>query len=232
MSIVLVFLLAVALVAGWWLSQQRLTSKPWLETGAGPPASDRPEIPTAKIGLGVFLAVVGGLFALFGSALVMRMGYADWYQVRLPDVVWVNTAILVLSSVLIHIAVGAARRDETAQLQAGVAAAGVSTLAFLGGQLLAWRILIDSGEPLAAHPGASFFYLISGLHGLHILGGLVALARTGARLWRGEESRRVRLGVELCAIYWHFLLIVWFGMLALLMGWASDVVALCRTILT
>ncbi len=228
MSIVLAFLLAVALIAGWWLSQQRLTSKPWLETGPVQPASDSAPIPAAKVGLGVFLAVVGGLFALFGSALVMRMDYADWYQMQLPRVVWINTAALVLSSIFMQIAAGAARRDEAMLLRASVAAGGLSAFAFLGGQFLAWRLLVDSGQPIAANPGTSFFYLITGLHGLHILGGLMALVRTGWRLWNDGERRRVRLGVELCALYWHFLLVVWLVMLALLMGWASDVAALCR----
>ncbi|MCW3784415.1 cytochrome c oxidase subunit 3 [Defluviimonas salinarum] len=231
MSIVLVFLLVVALIAGWWLSRQGLTSKPWLETGEIRTTAGVGAAPAAKIGLGVFLAVVGGLFALFGSAVTMRMDYADWYQLRLPSVVWINTAILVLSSAVLQIAVSAARRGESALLLASVAAGGLSTLAFLVGQLLAWRWLVDSGQSLAAHPGASFFYVITGLHGLHILGGLVALARTGGRLRRGNDPRRARLGVELCAIYWHFLLIVWLGMLALLLGWASDLVALCRELL-
>lgn len=231
MSIVLAFLLAVALIAGWWLSQQRLTSKPWLETGPIQP-SDRAAIPAAKVGLGVFLAVVGGLFALFGSALVMRMDYADWYQMQLPQVVWINTAVLVLSSVFMQTAVGAARRDEAVLLRASVAAGGLLALAFLGGQLLAWRILLDRGQPLAASPGASFFYVITGLHGLHILGGLVAVGRTGWRLWIDDDRRRAGLGVELCALYLHFLLIVWFVMLALLTGWASDLVALCRGLLS
>ena len=232
MSIVLGFIFSVAIIAGWWLSRQHLMSKPWLETGAWPEAPVESDLPAAKIGLGVFLVVVGGLFALFGSAIVMRMDYADWFQMQVPAIVWLNTGVLVLSSVFLQMAVWAARRDETRLMSASLAAGGLSTLAFLAGQLLAWRVLIDSGQPLAAHPGVSFFYLITALHGLHILGGLVALGRALRRLWQGGDRARVLLGVELCATYWHFLLVVWIGMLAILLGWASDLVALCRSILS
>ena len=81
MSVILVFLLVIAGIAGWWLSQQRLMSKPWLEQGIDRRISRhriRHRMPTAKIGLGVFLAVVGCLFALFTSAYFMRMELSDW----------------------------------------------------------------------------------------------------------------------------------------------------------
>ena len=76
------------------------------------PASESTGVPTAKLGLGVFLAVVGCLFALFASAYFMRMELSDWRSPPLPGVLWFNTAILVLSSVALHIAVLAARKDQ------------------------------------------------------------------------------------------------------------------------
>ena len=91
----------------------------------------------------------------------------------------------------------------------GLIAGGVFAVAFLVGQLLAWQQLNAAGYFLAANPANAFFYLITGVHGLHLLGGLVALGRTTAKVWRGVEVSQVRLSVELCAIYWHFLLLVW-----------------------
>ena len=90
-------------------------------------------------------------------------------------------------------------------------------LAFLAGQLLAWRQLDAAGYFLASNPANSFFYLLTAVHGLHVLGGLVALARAAGKVWRGEDADRVRLSVELCAIYWHFLLFVWLVLFALLL---------------
>jgi cytochrome c oxidase subunit 3 len=70
------------------------------------------------------------------------------------------------------------------------------------------------------------------MHGLHIVGGLVALGRLTVRAWGGPLDRRMRLTVELCAIYWHFMLFVWLVLFALFSGWASDVVDFCRQLLT
>ena len=96
-------------------------------------------------------------------------------------------------------------------------AGGVLALAFLAGQLLAWRQLDAAGYFLASNPANSFFYLLTAVHGLHVLGGLVALARATAKVWRGRDVDQVRLSVELCAIYWHFLLFVWLVLFALLL---------------
>ena len=100
----------------------------------------------------------------------------------------------------------------------GLLAGGVLALAFLAGQLLAWRQLDAAGYFLASNPANSFFYLLTAVHGLHVLGGLVALARAiGQGVARSATPIEVRLSVELCAIYWHFLLFVWLVLFALLL---------------
>jgi len=211
MSVILVFLLVVAGFAGWWLSHQRLMSKPWLEQGmlGDLIPLDRSALPTAKIGLGVFLAVVGCLFALFGSAYFMRMAVSDWQPLPVPRLLWLNTGVLVLSSIALQCASVATRRGQIDSVRLGLATGGLTAIAFLIGQLMAWRELNADGYFLASNPADSFFYLITGMHGLHILGGLVALARTTASAWNGARPQRLRLSVELCAMYWHFLLFVW-----------------------
>jgi cytochrome c oxidase subunit III len=126
----------------------------------------------------------------------------------------------------------AARRNDMDGVIIGLCAGGASALIFLAGQLLAWRQLSLAGYFVASNPANSFFYLITAVHGLHLMGGLVALGRTIAKVWRGAEVTQVRLSVELCAIYWHFLLLVWLVLLALLTGWTDDFVAICRQLLT
>ncbi len=96
-------------------------------------------------------------------------------------------------------------------------AAGVLAFGFLVGQLLAWQHLIASGYFAAANPANAFFYLLTALHALHLSGGLVAWARTSAKLRRGFEAAEVRLSVELCTIYWHFLLMIWLVVFGLLL---------------
>ena len=234
MSAIILFMAGIAAIAGWWLSQQRLASKPWLEEGVrfdfrGENASS---LPPAKIGLGVFLAVVGSLFALFISAYSMRMNMVDWRALPVPRLLWFNTAILVLSSAALQWAQVAARRNDMDGVIVGLCAGGASAVTFLIGQLLAWRELSAAGYFLASNPANSFFYLITAVHGLHLMGGLVALGRTTAKVWRGLAVTQVRLSVELCAIYWHFLLLVWLVLLGLLTGWTDNFLAICRQLLT
>ncbi|MET0574715.1 MAG: cytochrome c oxidase subunit 3 [Mesorhizobium sp.] len=234
MSVILVFLAVIAGISGWWLSQQRLMSKPWLEQGIIDEhgGSLGPAMPTAKIGLGVFLAVVGCLFALFTSAYFMRMALSDWQPLPMPQLLWFNTLVLVLSSVALQVALMAARRGQLETVRLGLATGGLTAVAFLVGQLFAWRELAGDGYLLASNPANSFFYLITGLHGLHIVGGLIGLARTTFRAWTGTPARKLALWVELCAMYWHFLLFIWLALFVLFAGWAASFIDICRQLLT
>jgi cytochrome c oxidase subunit 3 len=135
-SAILLFLAAVAAVAGWWLSRQRLLSKPWLEVGlAGEfPGTAASATPPAKLGLWVFMAVAAALLTLFASAYLMRMHMsADWRSVPLPRVLWLNTAVLALSSLALHRAQMAARIGWTEGVRVGLLAGGLAALAFLAG---------------------------------------------------------------------------------------------------
>ncbi|MFH0298944.1 cytochrome c oxidase subunit 3 [Bradyrhizobium sp. 31Argb] len=234
MSVIVLFMVGIAAIAGWWLSQQRLTAKPWLEEGVSVDLREESTASpqAAKIGLGVFLAVVGSLFALFISAYSMRMNMVDWRTLPVPALLWFNTGVLVLSSVALQWAYIAARRDDMDGIILGLLSGGAFAVTFLVGQLLAWRQLNAAGYFVASNPANSFFYLITAAHGLHVMGGLVALGRTAAKLWRGPEVKQVRASVELCAIYWHFLLLVWLVLLGLLTGWTDNFVDICRQLLS
>ncbi|MBI1868130.1 MAG: cytochrome c oxidase subunit 3 [Methylocystis sp.] len=232
MSVIIVFLALVAATAAWWLSRQGLTMQPWLQEGAssafpGAAAS----APAAKIGLAVFLAVVGALFALLISAYLMRMDAPDWRVLPAPRILWLNTGALIASSVALQYARSAARAAATDHLRASLGAAAVLALAFLVGQLSAWRQLNAAGFFAASNPANAFFYLLTGVHGLHLAGGLTALARTAAKAWRHTDGSALRQSVELCAIYWHFMLFVWVVIFALLTGWGDDFAVICRKLL-
>lgn len=220
MTIMLLLVATLAMIAAWWLSQQRLTQKPWLETGvaealAGSAATGPP---AEKVGLGVFLAVVSSIFALFASAYSMRMHMAsDWRSLPLPWLLWPNTGVLFLSSLALGWAQLAVRRGQIESLRNALMAGGASALLFLAGQILACQQLAAAGFYMATNPANAFFYLLTALHGLHLLGGLVALGRATARVSRGASVGRMTLGVDLCALYWHFLLLVWLAVLALLL---------------
>lgn len=162
----------------------------------------------------------------------MRMELIDWRALPVPKLLWFNTGVLIVSSVALQWAQVAARRDDSDNVLIGLLAGGISAVVFVIGQLLAWQQLNAAGYLPAANPANAFFYLITAVHGLHVLGGLVVLSRTTIKAWRGVDVSRLRLSVELCTMYWHFLLLVWLILLALLTGWADDFAAICRQLLT
>ena len=219
MSITLLLLAVLAAIGGWWLSKQRLMARPWLEEGPVRfPETDAPSVPAAKIGLGIFMAVAGTLFALSISAYSMRMQMAtDWRPLPKPGILWFNTGLIAASSVALQWAKISADRGWIGDVRTGIAVGGATSLAFLVGQAVAWLELKDAGYVLSSNPANAFFYLITAMHGAHLFGGLVALGRTAARVRRGADAERMRLSVGLCAAYWHFLLLVWIVLFALLL---------------
>jgi len=227
---IILFLVVVGAIVAVWLSRQRLTAKPWLEEGpiGEVPGTGAVSLPAATVGLGVFLVVVGALFALLISAYSVRMVMTDWQAVPASGLLWFNTGLLVASSVALQLAYIASSHRRIDDLKLGLLAGGGFALMFLAGQVLAWRQLYAAGYFVASNPANAFFYLLVALHGLHLSGGLVALGRAAGRVWGGSDRRdRIRLGVGLCAAYWHFLLFVWLVVMALLMGWANGFIELC-----
>lgn len=207
----------------------QLTEKPWLPTqGNVVDLHDGSafSVPTATLGLRVFLAVVTVLFLLLIMAYGSRMAFEDWRPTPPVRLLWLNTSLLALSSAAMQWARITARRGEVDRVTAGLIAGGVFAVAFLCGQILAWRQLTLMIAFDITNPAIAFFYMITALHGLHLLGGLVAWGRTAAKLWRGFDVVRLRLSVELCSVYWHFLLVVWLILFGLLFSGSDNLGAL------
>lgn len=205
---------------------KRLAEKPWVHD-PNAVAELRTASYTAsnqKVALVCFLAIVGVLFTLFFVAYHMRLEplefaagqQTDWVALPEPPLLWFNTLVLLLASGAYEVARRQARGGSTGNAKLAFLAAGGATLAFLVLQLVVWNQLAAWGYYAHANPANAFFYLITGVHGVHLLGGLVAWARAARRFADAEaDAARLRHSVELCALYWHFLLVVWLGMLAL-----------------
>jgi len=173
----------------------------WGNGGGGPAGRAMPP-DTYRLGMMFGLAGISMLFISLTSAYVVRQGLgADWQRTRMPDLLWANTALLVASSFTFE----AARRSLSRRWLTVTLVLG---LAFLGGQLAVWSQLAASGIYLGTNPHSSFFYTLTGLHGLHVLGGLAALGYLTARVRRRW--------VEVTALYWHFMDGLWLYLMVLL----------------
>jgi cytochrome c oxidase subunit 3 len=153
------------------------------------------------------LAAITMLFIAMTSAYVVRLGFdPNWRAIRMPPILLVNTVVLLASSVTME----KARRAPGAKWFMVTLLLGLS---FLGGQLAAWRQLSMAGIYLGTNPHSSFFYLLTGLHGLHLLGGVAALSHVVF-----SQMNRERW-VDVTALYWHFMDGLWIYLVALLFGW-------------
>ena len=190
----------------------RLTEKSW------EPASDRDDDrgrPSAgAVGLSVYAAVACVMFSLLVAAYVMRMGLHsamghagdDWVPMPDPPLLWINSLILVASSIAWETA---RRADRDRAVRPSIIGAALG-LCFLIGQWLLWRHYQADGYYLSSNPANAFFYLLTALHALHIIGGLVAAG------W-ALAARNLR-HIRLCALYWHFLLLIWILLAGLLVS--------------
>lgn len=221
MTITLAFLALLMAVFVGWLISQSVNVSPWVpHTAEGYQAPHLPRGATApRVGLAVFLAVVTSVFALTISAYMVRMEYgADWQPVAEPNLLWVNTAILLLGSVALQLAWSAAKHGIAATLRLGLMAGALCTVIFIIGQYMVWRQLNAAGYYATGNPANAFFYLLTALHAVHLLGGLVALAGPMRRAWRDADTSKVVPGIELCALYWHYLLALWVVLFALVLS--------------
>ena len=208
----------------WFFLIRRLRAKPWLEAGLIELDYGATTVPAAKIGLWVFLVVVTSLFALFIVGYNQHSAYASWRPLSEPQLLWANTVFLVLGSLALQRARSSLIQENIEGAKLSLSAGGGFTIVFILGQLFAWRELRASGHFMTTNPADGFFYLLTALHGLHLLGGLWVWTNTTARVWRGfelsqtTEIAQAKLSVQLCSVYWHYLLLLWFVLFGLLLS--------------
>ena len=197
-----------------------LTEKPWLTEGCDTDSAitDTPlDSRASYFGLKVLLGVASALFMLIIVAYAYRMTFGDWKAISEPWLLWITTLLLVLSSVGMQKAWNSAYSGQTEGLKTGMRIGCICVLGFLVGQYYVWYDLVESGYYASINVAAAFFYVLTALHALHVFGGLVALLRAILTLWRYGSIEKVRISVELCAVYWHFLLFMWIILFALLL---------------
>ena len=212
--------IVVALLVGvavWFAVASRLTAKPW-ENREQKGDVGAIGLSPARIGLWIFMAVVTSLFALFLSAYSMRMHHGvGWCHLTVPRIVWLNTVVLAGASIAMQLASSAVAHGRRPFARTALVAAGVLSIGFLAGQVAAWQAIGPTLYYVQGSPAIAFFYVLTIVHGLHLLGGLYVLGRAAHRFAGGAELVDLRQSLSLCATYWHFLLLVWLAVFGVLL---------------
>lgn len=178
-----------------------------------------------RIGMWVAVAAILMMFAALTSAYVFRAGTRDWRPISIPPLMWASTAVILASSATFELARRRLKREEARGYRLWLWASLALGALFLTLQLLAWRQLVAQGIYLATNPHSSFFYVLTGLHGLHLAGGIMGLGYLIARARReraGAKREAKAVGAaraDAVGIYWHFMDGLWLYLFGLLFFW-------------
>jgi cytochrome c oxidase subunit 3 len=177
-----------------------------------------------RIGMLVSLASIAMLFTSLSSAYIVRSGVTyDWYPIAVPRVMFGSTTLILLSSLAIEIARRKLKQSLAASYSHYLLLTGLLGLGFLVSQLFAWRQLEAQGIYISTHPHSSFFYVLTGTHGVHLAGGLLALGFLWLRSRRHLDEPRLiakrQAIADAVAIYWHFMSALWIYLFLLLFLW-------------
>ena len=177
-----------------------------------------------RVGIWVAIASIVMLFTGLASAYIVRSASADdWVRLGMPKVLWLSTAALLISSVTIEISRRSLKRKGDSQYGMWLTITAALGVVFVASQYLAWRQLARQGVYVASNPHSSFFYLFTGAHAIHVLGGLGALAYLLLRTRQKRDTldgELKRIGaVDAATTYWHFLDGLWICLFLLLFFW-------------
>lgn len=163
-----------------------------------------------KFALWLFIVSVCMLFAGWTSAYLVKRGEPGWVLIELPAQFWLNTAVIILSSVTMIWAHRSARRDNLEHTKLALVITTVLGVGFLVGQVFAWGQMVDMKYFFSGNnAGSSFIYVLTFFHGLHIVSGVVVLLIALVAAFRYKVHSKNMLRMELCSTYWHFLGLLW-----------------------
>ena len=149
------------------------------------------------------------LFASQTSAYLVRRAEGRWVEFEIPLIFWISTAVLIASSVFMHLAVKSARKDEFKRLKLHISLTTVLGIVFLVMQYVGWQELQGAGIYLKGNPSGSFYYILTGLHGFHLISGILVLLYSLWAVFKEKVHSQNMVQMQVCATYWHFLDILW-----------------------
>jgi len=171
---------------------------------------------SSYVGLLFFMATATMLFAGTISALLIRRASSDWTSIFFPPMLLVNTAVILVSSLTLEAARFGLKGKNVFAYRSWMTVTMLLGIVFLVGQVLAWKELTAHGIFVPSNPHASFFYLLTGMHALHLLGGIILLMVASVRAWRSSNVLEETKILTLSRMYWHFLDVLWIYLVVVL----------------
>jgi cytochrome c oxidase subunit III len=165
-----------------------------------------------KFAMWLFIVSVMMLFGAWTSAYIVKRGEPGWSSFELPLQFWLNTGIIIASSITMIWAQRSARKDNLEQTKMALGMTTALGIAFLIGQWLAWEKMVEMNYYFAgsgSNSSSSFIYVLTGFHGLHIVSGVVFLVLVLIAAFKFKVHSRSMLKIEMCSTYWHFLGGLW-----------------------
>lgn len=162
-----------------------------------------------KFALWLFIVTVVMIFAAFTSAHIVRQADGDWLIYDLPSMLWYTSGIIILSSLFMQWAYISAKRDKPEQVKLALAITTVLGILFLVGQVKAWGQMVDANVYFTGNPAGSFLYIFTGIHGLHLVSGVIYLIYMLISSFRYKVHSKNMLNMEMSATWWHFLGGLW-----------------------
>jgi len=163
-----------------------------------------------KFAMWLFIVTICMLFAAWTSAYLVKRAEPGWSEVQIPSIFWVNTVIIITSSMTMAWAQRSARRDNLEMVKMALGITAILGVSFLVGQWMAWGKLVQLNEYfVGGNVSHSFLYVLTGVHGAHILGGVIFLVIVLISAFKYKVHSKNMISIELCATFWHFLDVLW-----------------------
>lgn len=162
-----------------------------------------------KFAMWLFIITVVMIFASLTSAYVVKKAEGDWLIIQFPTLFEWTTAIIILSSISMQLAYFSAVKNNLVALRVALAVTGILAVAFVVGQYMSWSQLVAQDVYFVGNPAGSFIYIFTGLHALHLIGGIVFLAIVLVNAFRYKVHSKSTAQIEMCTTYWHFLGGLW-----------------------
>jgi cytochrome c oxidase subunit 3 len=164
---------------------------------------------TSKFILWMFIVTIVMLFAALTSAYIVKQGEGNWLEFQLPDIFWLNSAVIICSSLFMQMAYNSARKNRIRSLKIFMFITLILGIVFLFGQYISWRDLVIQDVYFVGNPAGSFLYVLTGLHAIHLVSGLIFLIIVLHLAFKYKVHSKDMTRMEMSTIYWHFLGGLW-----------------------